>query len=62
MKKEQRYALIRQCAIKVQNEQTVIKKYENAIKYMDDKSNLGWGDTEDYLIAHYGDIVEANNE
>lgn len=62
MKSEERYALIRQCAIKTQKNQKTNKKYENALKYMDDKSNLGWGDTEDYLIAHYGDIVEANNE
>lgn len=62
MKKEERYALIRKFALKAEKNQRVDKKYDTALKYMDDRSNLGWGDTDKYIDAHYGDVVRYNNE
>lgn len=65
MNKVERYALIRKVAMKVQGRNERKQKdlqYAKAIQRMDDRSSLGWGDSKDYLNAHYGEVVKANYE
>jgi len=65
--KEERYAMIRRAALKLQQRQQSQrrvsqlqrKKYEKAIEVLDDQSDMHWDDTDKYLNAHYGEIFEG---
>ena len=67
LSKEERYAMIRRAAIKVQQRQQSQrrtsqmqrKKFEKAMDVLDDQSNMHWEDTDRYLDAHYGEVFEG---
>ena len=68
LSKEERYAMIRRGAIKVQQRQQSQrrtsrmqrKKFEKAMDVLDDQSNMHWEDTDRYLDAHYGEVFEGD--
>lgn len=68
LSKEERYAMIRRAAIKVQQRQQSQrrtsqmqrKKFEKAMDVLDDQSNMHWEDTDRYLDAHYGEVFEGD--
>lgn len=67
LSKEERYAMIRRAAIKLQQRQQSQrrtsqmqrKKFEKAMDVLDDQSNMHWEDTDRYLDAHYGEVFEG---
>ena len=68
LSKEERYAMIRRAAIKLQQRQQSQrrtsqmqrKKFEKAMDVLDDQSNMHWEDTDRYLDAHYGEVFEGD--
>lgn len=64
--KEERYAMIRRAALKIQKRGKVSRANDElareviALDEQDCKSNISWTDTDRYVATHYADVYEAN--
>lgn len=64
--KEERYAMIRRAALKIQKRGKVTRANDKlareviALDEQDCKSNISWTDTSRYVETHYADVYEAN--
>ena len=64
--KEERYAMIRRAALKIQKRDKVSRANDQlareviALDEQDCKSKISWADTDRYVSTHYADVYEAN--
>jgi hypothetical protein len=64
--KEERYAMIRRAALKIQKRNKVSRANTQlareviALDEQDCKSKISWADTDRYVATHYSDVYEAN--
>lgn len=66
--KEERYAMIRRAALKIQKHSKISKANERlanevvSLDRQDYKSDVRWGDESKFVNAHFSDVYEANQK
>lgn len=66
--KEERYAMIRKAALKIQKRGKIARANDALAKEVeildrqDYKSNISWSDTDRFIEGHFSDLVTTNSE